>query len=227
MTPTKPQPSLPDHTPPAFSGPELCRLDAVTVVGLLRRREISPREALDAAYARIAEVEPAINATPTLCRGRAFEAAAAAAEGAAEADHPGWLAGLPLGIKDLTPVAGVRTTFGSQGFADFVPQESDPLVELLEGRGGIVAGKTNTPEFGAGGNTFNAVFGPTRNPWDTSLNAGGSSGGAAASLAAGELWLSHGSDHGGSLRTPAAYCGIVGLRPSPACAAADRGTTVS
>ncbi|MDA9271660.1 amidase family protein [Planktomarina sp.] len=115
-------------------------------------------------------------------------------------------------------VAGVRTTYGSKGFSDFIPEESDPLVELLEARGGIVLGKTNTPEFGAGGNTFNEVFGPTLNPWDTSLNAGGSSGGAAASLATGEIWLSHGSDHGGSLRTPAAYCGIVGLRPSPGIA---------
>jgi amidase len=115
-------------------------------------------------------------------------------------------------------VAGVRTTYGSKGFSDFIPEESDPLVELLEARGGIVLGKTNTPEFGAGGNTFNEVFGPTLNPWDTSLNAGGSSGGAAASLATGEIWLSHGSDHGGSLRTPAAYCGIVGLRPSPGVA---------
>lgn len=213
MTTMTPQPSFPDAEWPEFSGPELCKLEAVTVVDLLRRREVSPREALEAAFSRIEAVEPAINALPTLCPERAFEAAQAGVQ--AEPDHPGWLAGLAVGIKDLTPVAGVRTTFGTQGFADFVPQESDPLVELLESRGGIVAGKTNTPEFGAGGNTFNAVFGATRNPWDTTLNAGGSSGGAAASLATGELWLCHGSDHGGSLRTPAAFCGVVGLRPSP------------
>ncbi len=198
---------------PDFRGPDLCQFDAVTVVALLRRKEVSPRDVLEAAYARIEAVEPAINATPTLCPERAFDAAETL--DTSEFDHPGWLGGLPIGIKDLTPVSGVRTTFGTPGFADFVPKESDPLVEMLEARGGIVAGKTNTPEFGAGGNTFNDVFGATRNPWNTTLNAGGSSGGAAASLAAGELWLSHGSDHGGSLRTPAAYCGVVGLRPSP------------
>ncbi|WP_084013895.1 amidase [Leisingera methylohalidivorans] len=221
MTLVNPQPSSDASDRPEYSGPELCRLEAVAVVGLLRRGEVSSREVLEAAYDRIGAIEPAINATPTLCTERAFDAAEKL--DTANCDHPGWLGGLPIGIKDLTPVSGVRTTFGTPGFADFVPKDSDPLVELLEARGGIVAGKTNTPEFGAGGNTFNDVFGATRNPWDTALNAGGSSGGAAASLAAGELWLSHGSDHGGSLRTPAAYCGIVGLRPSPGmCGGASR-----
>lgn len=182
------------------------------MVAMLKRKDISAQELLDAALARIAAVGPQINATPTLCSDRAY---AAADNVQGDENHPGWLAGLPIGIKDLTPVKGVRTTFGNQGLADFIPEASDPLVERLEARGGIVLGKTNTPEFGAGGNTFNDVLGATLNPWDTSLNAGGSSGGAAASLAAGEVWLSHGSDHGGSLRTPAAYCGIVGLRPSP------------
>lgn len=196
-----------------FSGPELCRLDAVEAVRLLRAGEVHPTELLDAAFSRIDAVEPAINAMPTLCRERAYEAAGKIDPKSSEL--PNWLAGLPIGIKDLTPVAGVRTTLGTKGLADFVPEESDPLVERLEQNGGIVTGKTNTPEFGAGGNTFNDVFGPTLNPWNTELNAGGSSGGAAASLAAGEVWLSHGSDHGGSLRTPASFCGIVGLRPSP------------
>lgn len=202
-----------DQTPPAFTGPDLCARDAVEVVDLLRRREVSPAELLDAALARIETTGPATNATPTLCPERAY--AAAAQLDTSESTHPGWLGGLPISIKDLTPVKGVRTTFGTKGLADFVPDESDPLVERLEARGGVVLGKTNTPEFGAGANTFNAVFGTTRNPWDSRLNAGGSSGGAAAALATGEVWLSHGSDHGGSLRTPAAYCGIVGLRPSP------------
>lgn len=201
----------PQH--PGFSGPELCRLEAHEAVALLKQREISPKDLLDAAFARIGTVEPAINAMPTLCSERAY--AAAAELSGADSSHPGWLAGLPVGIKDLTPVAGVRTTYGTRGLADHIPEVSDPLVERLEQRGAVVAGKTNTPELGAGGNTFNDVFGPTRNPWDTALNAGGSSGGAAASLAAGEVWLSHGSDHGGSLRTPAAFCGVVGLRPSP------------
>jgi amidase len=196
-----------------FSGPELCRLDAVEVVRLLKAGEVSPTELLDAAFARIDEVGPAINATPTVCRDRAY--AAADKIDPKSSDLPGWLAGLPITIKDLMAVEGVRTTFGTKGFTDFVPDVSDALVERLEQRGGVVVGKSNTPEFGAGGNTFNSIFGPTLNPWNTKLNAGGSSGGAAASLATGEIWLSHGSDHGGSLRTPAAFCGVVGLRPSP------------
>ena len=116
-------------------------------------------------------------------------------------------------------MAGVRTTYGNSALAANVPAASDPIVSRIESRGGIVIGKTNTPEFGAGANTFNDVFGVTRNPWDPVLNAGGSSGGAAAALVTGETWLSHGSDHGGSLRTPAGYCGIVGMRPSPGRAA--------
>ncbi|HGG04095.1 MAG TPA: amidase [Aliiroseovarius sp.] len=197
----------------AYSGPELCAKSAVDVVALLRARKLSPAELLDAAMDRIKVVEPLVNAIPTLCEDRARDRATSLDE--AQRDHPGWLAGLPIGIKDLSAVEGVRTTFGTLGLKDFVPAASDPLVRRLEARGGVVLGKTNTPEMGAGGNTFNDVFGPTFNAWDTSLNAGGSSGGAAVALATGELWLAHGSDHGGSLRTPAAYNGIVGLRPSP------------
>ncbi|MBN9077604.1 MAG: amidase [Rhizobiales bacterium 65-79] len=199
-----------------FSGPELCRLEAHEVVALLKKGEVSPEELLDAAFKRIAEVEPAVNAMPTLCEERARAAAKnVAANARKNGAEPGWLGGLPLGIKDLLPVKGVRTTFGTIGHKDFVPDASDPLVERLEARGGIVVGKTNTPEMGAGANTFNAVFGMTRNPWDTRKSAGGSSGGAAAALATGETWLSHGSDLAGSLRTPAAYCGVIGLRPTP------------
>jgi amidase len=199
---------------PNFSGPELCGLEAHRVVKILKAGQVSPAELLEAAVQRISQTGPAINATPTLCATRARKAVL----DPQESGHAGWLAGLPISIKDLNAVAGVRTTYGTKGLANFVPQDSDPLVEQLEARGGVVLGKTNTPEFGAGGNTFNEVFGQTLNPWNTSLNAGGSSGGAAASLAAGEIWLSQGSDHGGSLRTPAAYCGIVGLRPSPGIA---------
>ena len=199
-----------------FTGPELCKYEAHEVVKLLKNGDVSPGELLDAATKRISQTGRLINATPTLCEDRARTAAKSLDSG--PDSHDGWLAGLPITIKDLNMVAGVRTTYGSKGFSDFIPEKSDPLVELLEARGGIILGKTNTPEFGAGGNTFNEVFGPTLNPWDTSLNAGGSSGGAAASLATGEVWLSQGSDHGGSLRTPAAYCGIVGLRPSPGMA---------
>lgn len=191
-------------------------MQAHEAVDLLKAGDISPRELLEAAFARIAQTSPDINATVVTCPERAF--AAPDDLNTAESGAPGWLAGLPIGIKDLNNVAGVRTTYGNLALKDFVPKDSDPLVLRLESRGAIVTGKTNTPEFGAGGNTFNDVYGATRNPWDTTLNAGGSSGGAAASLAAGEVWLSHGSDHGGSLRTPAAYCGIVGLRPSPGVA---------
>ncbi|MEC8642821.1 MAG: amidase [Pseudomonadota bacterium] len=204
-------------SPDGFIGPDLCRLQAHEVIALLRNGDVSARDCLEAAFARIEAVEPAINAMPTICPERAYAAADRLER--RDPDVAGGLAGLPIAIKDLTMVAGVRTTFGTRGFADFVPDVSDPLVTRLEARGGIVVGKTNTPEMGAGGNTFNDVFGATLNPWDTTLNAGGSSGGAASSLATGEVWLSHGSDHGGSLRTPACYCGVVGLRPSPGRAA--------
>src|SRR5262249_54043024 len=136
-------------------------------------------------------------------------------EGREAEQEPGWLAGLPVAIKDLADVAGVRTTYGSPIFRDHVPMKSHPVVERIERRGGIVIAKSNTPEFGAGGSTFNEVFGRTRNPWNTALTSGGSTGGGAAALAAGEVWLAHGSDHGGSLRRPATYCSVVGLRPSP------------
>ena len=118
-------------------------------------------------------------------------------------------------LKDLADVAGVRTTYGSPIFAEHVPRSSHPLVERIERKGGIVIAKSNTPEFGAGGSTFNEVFGKTRNPWNTALTPAGSTGGGAAALAAGEVWLAHGSDHAGSLRRPATYCSVVGLRPSP------------
>ncbi|MYA44420.1 MAG: amidase [Gemmatimonadetes bacterium] len=158
--------------------------------------------------ARIEAVDGAVNALPTLCRERA-EAAAG------RADRDSVLAGLPVAIKDLAPVKGVRTTFGSPIFADNVPDHSDYVVERLEARGGVVYAKSNTPEFGAGANTFNPVFGVTRNPWDTRMSAAGSSGGAAVALATGTAWLAHGSDLGGSLRTPAGFNAVVGLRPSP------------
>ena len=201
---------------PAYTGPDLCARPAREVVAGLRAGELSPEEVLDAAFARIAETDGAVNAMVTLCEELARAALGRLAQDEErQGQEPGWLAGLPIAIKDLTDVAGVRTTYGSAAFADHVPEESDPLVDLLERRGAVVIGKTNTPEFGAGANTFNEVFGMTRNPWDVSRNAGGSSGGSAAALATGQAWLAHGSDLAGSLRTPAAYCGVVGLRPSP------------
>ena len=201
---------------PGYSGPELCRLSAREAVRLLNAGEVSPDELLEASFARIAQTGPAINATVIQCEERARHSLAGLpARKARNGAEPGWLGGLPTSIKDLNHVRGVRTTFGNLAMSDFVAEESEPLVERLEERGAVIVGKSNTPEFGAGGNTFNDVFGYTRNPWDTRKNAGGSSGGAAASLAAGEVWLAQGSDLAGSLRTPAALCGVVGLRPTP------------
>jgi amidase len=196
---------------------ELIGLTARSAVARLRNGEISPLELIDAAASRIEAVEPAVNALPTLCLDRAREHARALMRGERQQarDEPGWLAGLPVTIKDLTDVAGVRTTYGSPIFRNHVPTRSHPIVERIERRGGIVIGKSNTPEFGAGGSTFNEVFGRTRNPWNTSLTCGGSTGGGAVSVATGEAWLAHGTDHGGSLRRPGTYCSAVGLRPSP------------
>jgi amidase len=191
---------------------DLIRLTATEAVAALKRGDVAPLELIDAAAARIASVEPGVNALPTLCLDRARERARNLP---AMPDHPGALHGLPVVIKDLMDVAGVRTTYGSPLFADHVPDKSHPLVERIEALGGIVIGKSNTPEFGAGGNTFNEVFGRTLNPWNTALTCGGSSGGAAVALATGEAWLAQGSDHGGSLRGPATLTGVVGLRPSP------------
>jgi amidase len=192
---------------------ELWRLSATEAVARLRKRELRPLDLIDAALARIAAVDKPVNALPILCPERA-RAAAKRLEGQTS-DDPGWLAGLPIAIKDTADVAGVRTTYGSPIYADHVPERSDVTVEMLESRGAIVLAKSNTPEFAAGANTFNEVFGKTRNPWRTSQTAGGSSGGAAAALASGQVWLAHGSDLGGSLRIPASFCGVVGLRPSP------------
>ncbi len=188
-----------------FTGPALCALTAVEVRALLKAREISPQDLLDASETRIQQTEPAQNAMVTRCFPRARKSI-----------RPDTLlGGIPIGVKDLTEVEGVRTTYGTLGFKDHIPEASDPLIEAMESRGALVVGKTNTPEMGAGANTFNEVFGATGNPHNPALNAGGSSGGAASGLATGQVWLSHGSDYGGSLRLPAAYCNVVGLRPSP------------
>jgi hypothetical protein len=163
----------------------LMRLTATEAVALLKRHEITPLELIAAAERRIAEVEPAINALPTLAfeRARAHARRLMRGEGRAAEGEAGWLAGLPVAIKDLVDVAGVRTTYGSLIFKDHVPATSHPLVERIERKGGIIIAKSNTPEFGAGGSTFNEVFGRTRNPWNTSLTPGGSTGGGAAALA--------------------------------------------
>jgi amidase len=196
-------------------GDVLIRRSAVEVVELLRQGEITPSELIDAALARIRAVDPAVNALPTLCVEQARDHARRMGASKAERGALGWLGGLPIAIKDLMNVAGVRSTMGSPIFADFVPEVSDIQVETLERRGAVVIARSNTSEFGAGANTFNEVFGKTRNPWNTALTCGGSSGGSAVALATGMVWLANGSDLGGSLRIPASFCSVVGLRPSP------------
>ena len=185
------------------------------VVAALATGQVSPLELVEAAIARIERVDPLVNAVPIRC----FERARAHARALMQGERPpagqrGWLGGLPIVVKDLHEVEGVRTTYGSPIFAEHVPSRSALHVAKLEANGAIVLGKSNTPEFGAGANTFNEVFGATVNPWSTDLTCGGSSGGSAVALATGMAWLADGSDLGGSLRTPAAFCSVVGLRPS-------------
>jgi amidase len=194
------------------SDQELVRATACAVIDKLNASEVTPLDLLDVLEARIAEVDGQVNALPTLCFDRARTHAKALTQ--KPVGERGLLAGLPVPIKDLIDVAGVLSTQGSPIYRDFVPEHSNLLVEHLEDNGGVVYAKSNTPEFGAGANTFNEVFGATRNPWDISRSAAGSSGGAAVALATGMAWLAHGSDMGGSLRNPASFCGIVGMRPS-------------
>jgi amidase len=192
----------------------LIRLTAREAVALLRKREVSPLELVDAAIERIEEVDGAVNALPIRCFDRARnQARRMMAEGAGALERR--LAGLPVSIKDLSRLANVRTTWGSPVFADYVPDRSDIAVETLERSGAIPIAKSNVPELGIGANTTNPVFGPTRNPWNTGLTCGGSSGGAAVSVATGEVWLAAGSDGGCSLRVPSALCSVTTLRPTP------------
>jgi amidase len=190
-------------------------MTARQVVALLGKREVSPLELVDAALARIDAVDGAVNALPVRCPERARAQARRLMAAPPQLPRRGWLGGLPLAIKDSMDVAGVRSTQGSPIYADHVPRRSDLQVEALEAAGGLVLARSNAPEFAAGSNTFNTVFGRTLNPWNTAMTCGGSSGGSAVALAAGEVWLANGSDLGGSLRIPASFCSVVGLRPSP------------
>jgi amidase len=177
---------------------------------------VSPLDLIAAAEARIAATDSLINALPIRCFERARSRAGRIMAGGSSHDRrAGYLHGLPIVVKDLTAVEGVRWTAGSRVYIDRVADRSDIAVETLEANGAIVIAKSNTPEFGAGGNTVNDIFGATRNPWDTRLTSGGSSGGSAAALAAGQAWLATGTDMAGSIRYPAAFCSVVGLRPSP------------
>ncbi len=193
----------------------LCGFDAITLAGMLRRREVSAREVVGAHIARAQVADASVNALVTRTFEAALAAAARADSAAAAGAELGLLHGLPVAHKDLTDTAGVRTTYGSPLFAGHVPDQDALVVSRMAGAGAISLGKTNTPEFGTGSHTFNPVFGITRNPYDLSRSAGGSSGGAAAALAARMICLADGTDLGGSLRNPASFCNVVGLRPSP------------
>jgi amidase len=181
----------------------------------IRAGKLSAREALEAHLRQIERVNPKVNAIVTLVAGMAREAAAKADERQARKERLGPLHGLPAAHKDLAETRGIRTTFGSPLYKDYIPTEDDLVVERLRRAGAITVGKTNTPEFGAGSQTFNKLFGATRNPYDLSKTCGGSSGGAAVALACGMVPVADGSDMGGSLRNPAAWSNVVGFRPSP------------
>ena len=194
---------------------DLCFTPASELSRLYRARKVSPLEVMEAVLARIDAVNPRLNAYVTVAREAALSAARRATAALRRRAALPPLHGVPVSIKDLTPTKGIRTTWGSKIFEHHVPDEDALIVQRLKAAGAIVVGKTNTPEFGAGGNTFNAVFGATRNPWDPALTCGGSSGGAAVALATGMGPLAQGSDTGGSLRMPAAFCGVVGFRTTP------------
>ncbi len=194
---------------------DICDKSAVELTRLIRAKHLSAREIVAAHLVRIERVNPTFNAIVTLVAQQAIDQAAAADAAFMRGDAVGPLHGLPVAHKDLQPTKGIRTTFGSPIFANFVPSEDSLLVDRIRGAGAICVGKTNTPEFGAGSQTFNPVFGPTLNPYDRTKTCGGSSGGAAVALATRLLPIADGSDMGGSLRNPASFCGVVGLRPSP------------
>jgi len=194
---------------------DLCFLTATEMARLVRAKKLSARELLDAHLQQIERVNPTVNAIVTCIPEQAAARAKEADENAAHGRFLGPLHGLPIAHKDLLDTKGIRTTYGSPIFRDNVPERDALAVERIRDAGAILIGKTNTPEFGAGSQTFNPVFGATRNPYDTTKTCGGSSGGAAVSLACGMLPLADGSDMGGSLRNPASFCSVVGFRTSP------------
>lgn len=198
-----------------MSSSELCFLTATELARRIREKEVSCVEVMEAHLAQIERINPKVNAIVTLLPERGLEGAKAADAAIARGDALGPLHGLPVAHKDLVPTKGIRTTWGSPLFADHVPEVDGLIVERLRAAGAITIGKTNTPEFGAGSQTFNTVFGQTLNPYDTTKTCGGSSGGAAVALACGMLPIADGSDLGGSLRNPGNFNNIVGFRPAP------------
>ncbi len=198
-----------------MSATELCFQEATELARLIREKQVSCLEVMQAHLAQIERVNPTVNAIVTLLPERALEGARAADAALARKQPPGPLHGLPIAHKDLVPTKGIRTTYGSPIYADNVPDEDALIVQRLRAAGAITIGKTNTPEFGAGSQTFNPVFGTTVNPYDPGKTCGGSSGGAAVALATRMLPIADGSDTGGSLRNPAGFCNVVGFRTSP------------
>jgi amidase len=193
----------------------LTRKPARELARLIREGAVSPVEVLDAHLAAIEVSNPKLNAIVTLVAEQSQDAARAAEQAVMKGEPLGALHGLPVAIKDITLTAGIRTTYASPIYEDFVPSEDAEVVRRLKAAGAIVIGKTNTPEFAAGANTVNALFGATRNPWNPALSSAGSSGGSAVAVATGMVPIAQGTDFGGSVRVPAAFCGIVGLRPTP------------
>lgn len=194
---------------------EPCDLTATEARRLIGQKQLSPVELLKSCVARIEAINPALNAIVAMDAEAARRDAEVAEEAVMEGEPLGLLHGLPIGVKDLQETGGLTTTFGSLLYKDHVPDADEDTVANLRDEGGIILAKTNTPEFGAGANTKNRVYGATGNPFDPAKTCGGSSGGSAVALATGMVPLATGSDYGGSLRTPAAFCGVAGFRPSP------------
>jgi len=194
---------------------DLCFLTATELARRIRAREVSVTEVVQAHLAQIERVNPRVNAIVTLTAERALAEARAKDAALARGEAAGPLFGLPVAHKDLVPTRGIRTTFGSSIYRDHVPDQDALLVERLRAAGAVTIGKSNTPEFGAGSQTFNEIFGRTLNPYDPTKTCGGSSGGAAVALACGMVPIADGSDTGGSLRNPASFCNVVGLRGAP------------
>ena len=198
-----------------MSSPDLCFTTATELARLLREKKVSAKEVMEVHLAQIDRINPKVNAIVTLLAEQAMNQASAADDALARGETVGPLHGIPIAHKDLVSTKGIRTTSGSPIFKDFIPDVDDLIVERLKKAGAITIGKTNTPEFGAGSQTYNTVFGETLNPYDTTKTCGGSSGGAAVALACGMQPIADGSDLGGSLRNPANFCNVVGFRPSP------------
>src|SRR5512145_1367406 len=192
-----------------------CDLSALEARDAIGQRRLSPVELLESCLGRIEKTNGAVNAMVAMDAAAAMKRVKEIEQAIARGEDVGLLAGLPIGVKDLQATAGLRTTSGSLLYRDHVPAQDELGVANIRRAGGVILGKTNTPEFGAGANTANRVYGPTGNPFDPSKTCAGSSGGSAVALALGQVPLATGSDYGGSLRTPAGFCGVVGFRPSP------------